>query len=281
VAFQRQDLPLAAERFGRLLQQDPDGPLAAEAAMMQATCWDKLGRAEPALAAYLAVATRHEDSHYAAMAWFQAARLQEQAGQPEEALQSLHRVLERHPTFPHRDAALYQTATLLVKLDRAHEADDLFRQLSDDHRDSRYWAEATYRLAERSAAAEQYTRAAQLIEQILAAKGEPEVLGHAAYLKGQLAAHDGRWDEAILAFQRVVTLLTDPHWRAAAWLQEAKAHVAKHDPEAARRLLTLLLAEYPRSPFAQEARQYLERANVERPNSGKSEMATTSLDASE
>lgn len=234
--FEQEQWEPASAAFQRVGELSPTHPSAAEAALMQAQCGERLGHDGPALEAYLALAEKYPDSDHAPAALLHAARLQERAGRKDAALQTLQRIATRYPTFPLRDAVLYQSAWLLIEAQRSAEADRLFQQLIAEHRDGRYWADATYHMAVRAAREEQYPQAEQRVRELLAAPCDPELLGHAWYLKGQLAALDGRWEEVEEAMRTVQDQFPNSALRLPAeyWRAEASYQRQAYDEAAAR-----------------------------------------------
>ncbi len=75
--------------------------------------------------------------------------------------------MEKYPTSDQRPTALYQLAWVLVDLDRESEADEVFEQIHQQYTSSRYWSDATYRLAERAARPKQYEQAETLAGEII------------------------------------------------------------------------------------------------------------------
>jgi len=231
----------AADAFKRLVEGYPQSTLASEAAMMRAKCLEKIGQADKAVEAYLLVVTTFESSEYTPSALFEASRLQEQLDRKDEAATLLGRLAEEHPAFPRMDAALYQLAWLLVDLKKDDQARDVFERLSEEHPHSRYWADATYRLAERAAAAGQLDRAEELAQRLVDADHRPpEILSHALYLKGQLAASAERWEEVDKTMQRVANEFPDSQLRLPAdyWIAES-LYRRKQYEEADERFLQL------------------------------------------
>lgn len=231
----------AAEAFNRLVQDFPESGLASEAAMMQAKCLEKLGHLDKAVEAYFLVATTFESSEYTSDALFETARLQEQLDRKDEAASLLERLAKEHPAFPRLDAALYQLAWLLVDLEKNDRADDVFERLCEEYPQGRYWADATYRLAERAVAADRLDRADELAQQLIDAEhSAPEIVCHALYLKGQLAASAERWEDVDKAMQRLVSEFPDSQLRLAAdyWIAESLFRRKKHD-EADKRFLQI------------------------------------------
>ena len=209
--------------FDRLLDLYPDIPLAAQAAMMKAKTLEQLDRSAEALPAYLLVATTYASSEHGAAAMLEAARLHETLGQKTEAVALLRRLLQEHPDFEQLDAALYQLAWLLDEQEPSAETGRLFERISEQYPNSSYWADTTYRLAERASRAGQYDRARQYAERLLAAQCPPDVLMHTLYLRGQVAASTQRWRDVASSLTALLEQFPDSPLRVTAecWLAEA------------------------------------------------------------
>jgi TolA-binding protein len=213
----------AAVAFGQLIDKYPESPLAAEGAMMKAKALEQLDRNEDALEAYLVVATTYGDSEAAATAMMEAARLQEKLGRKADSIPLLRRLVQEHPEFKQLDAALYQLAWLLDEQGQADEADRLFQRVADQYPGGTYWADTTYRLAERASRAGQYGRAEQFVDRLIEAKCDRDILMHALYLKGQLAASTQRWQDVAAPMQAMLEQFPESPLRATAecWIAEA------------------------------------------------------------
>lgn len=202
--FKGQDLEAAAATFDRLVAEYPEAAAAPEAALMRAVARQRQDQQPAALEAYREVFTNYPDSPQAPQALQAAAQLLEGLGQRAEAEQLLARGLERYPDCEQGDAMLYLRAWLLVDLQRGDEADQVFARLAEQKPGSPYWADATYRLAERAARANDFDQAARLADRLLAAQIEQTVICHALYLKGQVLAAAGKWDAVEEPMARLV-----------------------------------------------------------------------------
>ncbi len=108
---------------------------------------------------YRLVMDRYDESPHVSAAMLSAARIYDGLQQDRDAESLLRAWLEKFPASDQRDAAMYQLAWVLIDQGRDDEADEVFSQLRTDFRGSRYWADATYRLAERAARAADPDRA--------------------------------------------------------------------------------------------------------------------------
>ena len=102
-----------------------------------------------------------------------AARLHGKLKQNEQAAALYQRLAGDYPQFPKLDAVLYEWAWAAQELGKPEDADRLFERLRKEHPQSRFWADATCRLAQRAFDAKEYQRADELLDEVLAGKTEP------------------------------------------------------------------------------------------------------------
>ena len=112
------------------------------------------------------------------------------------------RLVKEHPQSPNLDVVLYEWAWVLQESKHAAEATQRFKQLHDAYPHSRFWADATYRLAYEAFEAKQYDRSAALAHEVLGrGNSDPRVREYAAYLLGQAAAARSDWPKVREAFE--------------------------------------------------------------------------------
>ncbi|MBW3596674.1 MAG: tetratricopeptide repeat protein [Planctomycetes bacterium] len=230
----------SAAAFERIVRDHPDSKLAGEAAMMQARSLERLGQFEQATAMYRLVLEEHAASDSAPAAKLALARLLDRQGNNAEAATLYARYVDEHPQAPDVDAALYQSAWALIDLSQEGAADAAFARIVAEHPSSRYWADAAYRLAERAAAAKDYPRAGQLLQQILEGGAAGEVRAHALYLEGQIAAVEERWSDVAPPMKQLLAEFPDSSLKLAAMYWSAESYYRQRDyEEAGRRLAEL------------------------------------------
>jgi TolA-binding protein len=199
----------AAATFDRLLENDPDGPAAAEAALARGRILQEMGRSDAALAMYDRVIERHPKSRQLADALWAAAQLRDRLAQDREAVSLYERLATEFPDFPRIDALLYNWAWSLCDAGRADESYARFERIQKEHPKSEYWADATFRLAQHAFKTGDTARAKTLAELALVdgpLSKEAGIRENFLYLKGQILAADENWQEARKAFE---TLLAD------------------------------------------------------------------------
>jgi TolA-binding protein len=198
----------AAAAFEQLLHlKNLDPQLAAEAAFVRGQSLQKLGKTVQAQAMYDLVITKYPTAREAPDALWTAARLHDSLGQQPQAASLYQRLLNDHPKYPERDAVLYKLAWSLNDQGKAKESTDAFERLRREFPQSRYWADATFRLAQRAWEAKDYARANERAEAVLALKPDPkirEIRENALYLWGQVAAAENKWDQARKAFETLI-----------------------------------------------------------------------------
>ncbi|MDX1945539.1 MAG: tetratricopeptide repeat protein [Pirellulaceae bacterium] len=213
----------SAATFDRLLRDYPTSPLAAEAALLRGHSLEELGHHDAALATYRIVIEKYGTSPQLPAALLAAARLHDKLEQDRDAATLLARLVHDFPEFAELDAALYELAWVQLDLKNADEADAAFARLADDFPQSKFWADATYRLAERAARTKDLPRAAELCDQLLRAQCEVALRERALYLRGQIAATAGDWDNVARFMQQFMDDYPASGVRLSAeyWLAEA------------------------------------------------------------
>ncbi len=238
--FESDDPEQSAAAFERLLQAHPDSKLAAEAAMMQAKSQERLGKHDGAATMYRLVLAKYAQSAQAPAAMLALARLLTRQGQHAEAATLYERRVKEFPAAANQDAALYQWAWALVDTNQPEAADAVFTTLVNEHRQSPYWADAAYRLAERATQAKNYQEARRLAEDLLASSPTGEVLAHALYLQGQIAASEERWADVAAPMDRVAREFPESSLKLPAMYWAAESYYRQHQYEEAGRRFTEL-----------------------------------------
>ncbi len=221
--FKAGKLAEAADTFDQLLKLSPPEPMAAEAALIRGHVLEQLGRSEPALAMYGMVIEKYPASPQHADALLAAARLHNNLKQWPEAVALCGRLAHDHPQFPKLDAALYEWAWGLLELGKAEDAQHVFERLHNEYPQSRFWADATCRMAQRAFDAKDYDRANRLIDALLPRQTDLQVRQCAMYLRGQVAVAKADWPKVRAAFEALVKEFSATNRRLAAetWIAEA------------------------------------------------------------
>ena len=230
VQYKAEGKQASAATFERLLREYPDDPLAAEAALARGHSLAELGQHDAAIAAFQLVINRYAESPHKPAALLAAARLHDRLEQKRDAADLLKRLVNEHSEFPELDAALYELAWILSDLNQRAESDAAFRRISEELPKSQFWADATYRLAEQAAREKQADVAIELTDKLVATDCDAVIHQHALYLRGQLAAGAGQWNEVERLMQLLMTKHPDSSLHASAeyWLAEADFRRARY-----------------------------------------------------
>ncbi len=169
-----------------------------------------------------------------------AARVCDDLERDHEAETTLRALIETYPDCAQMDAVLYQLAWVLVDLERGSEADQLFDRVRTEFTASRFWADATYRLAVRAAQAKQNERAEQIARQLVDTGCDPRIMSHALYLLGQVAAAAEQWSEVVVVMDRLVREFPGSSLRIPAQYWRAEATYRQGDYEQAGQLFSQL-----------------------------------------
>jgi TolA-binding protein len=238
--FKAGRLAEAADTFEQVLAKHPEPLLAAEAALARGQALEQLGKNEAALAMYDLVVAEHLKSPFGSKALLAAARLRAKLRQFGPAAEQFQRFAETFPKAVEFDAVLYEWSWTLEDAGQHDQAKRRLQQLHDDCRHSRFWADATWRLAQRAFAAQQYVPAAALVKELLAQPHEPKIRAMAIALEGQIAAATENWQQVRQSFERLVNDFPDSPMALTAryWIAES-LYRQKDYAEAEKRLRQL------------------------------------------
>jgi TolA-binding protein len=225
----------AAEAFAKVLETDPRGPRAAEAALLRGRALEHLEQFEPALEMYRVVIDEHPDSSRVAEALWLSGRLDEQLGRTDDARRSYAQLIERHADFAQLDAALYRYAWLLRPADPA-EAGKIFSRLKAEFPKSQFAPDATLRLAEHAFDAQKFAEVETLLTELAGPAVPAETRREALYLSGRLEMARGRWSAAAAPLEKLIAESPDREQslHAACLLAEADFRQGKYDRAADR-----------------------------------------------
>ena len=163
-----------------------------------------MGRDSAAANVYRQALAHYRDAPQVPALLAAAAHLHDRLGEDEEAIAMYQRLVREYPNNQEVDAALYGWAWALRDMGRGNESDKIFRQIYREHRDSRFWADATYRLAERASQHGNRAAAGELLRPLVNGDCPPAVLEHALYLQAQMAITEHHWAEAEPPLKRLI-----------------------------------------------------------------------------
>ncbi len=225
----------AAKRFDELLDRFPDSDLAIDAALARGEIFEQQQQLDAALAMYQQTIDRDDvDADQLRKALIRAARLHDQLQRDREAAVLFARLAGDYPEDPQRDEFVYQWAWVLVETGDEAAAAERFAELVKRYPESSHHADATLWLARRAYDRSQFEHAAQLVDELASSQTPQTNLDQALYLRGQIAAALGQWQDVSRPFQRLIAEVPESPLRLEAeyWLAEATFHLAKDDPSA-------------------------------------------------
>jgi TolA-binding protein len=237
--LQQSDLEQAAAAFARLLARYPATSLVGEAALARGHCLQELEQPDAALAMF-DLAIQRGGPREQPQALFAAARLNARLGRHEQAERLCRQFHERFPDDPDRDAVLYQWGWALIDLQRKADGLARFEEIHDRHPRSRFWPDATYRLAEAALESGDWPACRRLADEVAARCPESELAPHAKFLLGRAAAAQDDWEQAAAHMELLAGGQIDPALalRARYWIAEADYRRQRFD-EAALKFASL------------------------------------------
>ena len=236
--FKRGQLAEAAATFERLLHKNPDAKLAAETACVRGRILQRLNQPDGALAMYDLILDRYPDpkSRPFAEALLAAARLRDELEQDQQAAGLYQRLVKVYPKHAELDSVLYEWSWVLSDLGRDDEAAARLNRIHQEFPKSEYWADATYRLAQRAMDAKDHAMANKLTDAILAKGPKPGIGQHTLCLQWQIAAVDKKWNDVRRAAERLIKDYPDSRLRLVAdfWIAEAIYRQGDYDAAGTR-----------------------------------------------
>ncbi|MFP6667524.1 MAG: tetratricopeptide repeat protein [Pirellulales bacterium] len=224
VQHRKQQNETAVDTFAELLVNHPNHEIAAEAAFMRAALLEKLDRKSAAADAYRVVVDQFQNYDERPQALYRLGVLCEETDKKRAALESYRQLLSEYgDDWEHPDAVLFRIAWLEQRRGRQREAIAAFKSIYEDHRGSKFWPEATYRLAKHEFENGQHKAARAQLTEILSGEPPAEILAHALYLDARASQIAGNWGEVEKSLSRVIADVPDSALRLPAcfWLAEA------------------------------------------------------------
>jgi TolA-binding protein len=122
-----------------------------------------------------------------------------------DATAKYQRLLEQFPSAPEADAALYGWAWAEQEQGRAERALELFGRLNREYPDSRFWPDATFRLAKHYSTAGDAAAVDRLVEQLgQRLPADTDLRAHARFLTAQMALRRQDWVAAATALDQLL-----------------------------------------------------------------------------
>jgi TolA-binding protein len=141
----------------------------ARATMLVAECALRTGARKRALTTYQSILGRYPQTESAEVAWFESAKLLARLGRSDAALTSFGGYLERYPDGQFAAAATFRRCDLLIRTERLDSARSCLRDYRRDFPAGVHTNDVTLLLATLARVDGQWTRAAELYRQYLAA----------------------------------------------------------------------------------------------------------------
>ncbi len=228
-SYKLEKLPEAAALFAELLESEPPAPMAAEASLARGRILEEMGQLDAALALYDHVVENHADAKIKEypLALLAAARLRRRLDQHRQSVELYKRLADEFPKLPERDVVLYEWSWVLFDQSDVDASNALLAKLRTEYPQSRYWTDATYRLAVRGFQAKKYSAAAKLCTEIIDSDVQGDLREHSLYLLARIAAveaeQNGKWDLVSERFQRLLESFPNTPTRLVAefWIAES------------------------------------------------------------
>ncbi len=221
-----EDLAASASTFEKLLNQHPDDPLAATAALLRGQALEKLGQFEPALAMYRRVMEDYPQSRELRPAMVRSALLHDKLRQAEDARTLYRQLSELQPPVAELSMVLYQWGCLEADGGQLESACQLWKRAGDDQQaTNRVWADARYRLAADALERGKLDECQKLLEALESQKTrishdlQPFVL----CLQGRLAGTQEQWNRVDEPLEKLLAEFPDHPLTSSAmgWIAEA------------------------------------------------------------
>jgi TolA-binding protein len=212
----------AQKAFSYQRKTYPQGPLAADAAFMEAECLFRQEKYEEALAAYDQIqGLKNQD--FQVLALLHAGQAAGQLEQWQKSLELVTKCVEQFPESPYSDEALYEQGWAQQKLGKTDEALALY-------------------------------------EKVIAASGGggSESAARAQFMIGEIQFERKIHDEAVKSFFKVIYGYSFPKWQAEATYEAARCFEVLKKPTQAVKLYQELVQKYPDSDKVPLAKQRLE-----------------------
>jgi TolA-binding protein len=216
----------ALEHFERILTEFPDTDFAVDAAMARAKQLEDSKNYDEAAKTYRLVTTRTSQTRLANIARLRIAFCSQKLGGPNNlnaAKMALTEYLQADSDQDQIDEAIYQLAWVYNDLGLPAQGFNQFDRLAKDHPDSKYWADAAYRLAEHRFKKKDFPAAQSLVNQLIQNNDQPEILSRSIFMNGQMAAMRNEWGKVATDMRSLLDRCDDKgvYAKASYWLAES------------------------------------------------------------
>lgn len=200
------DLGEAQRWFQRLVDEHPDHPLSAQAALERGRYFEKLGSETEAINHYQWVIDHFPmtgESRRATLAAGLMLARQKTREPLERASQLFEMLIDLRQPEAQADLASYQLAWIQRDLGNSDASRHWFEKVAKEHPQSKYRPDSLYRLAESAARSDEYGEAIRWIEVLREEHPEVPLHEHATYLAAQIASRQQQWEQVIEETERL------------------------------------------------------------------------------
>ena len=216
----------AEEYFERILKEFPDSDFAVDAAMARAKQLEDEGQFEAAARTYTLVASNETPTSLANVARLRIAHCMQKLGGANNlnaAKVALTNYLASETGKDNIDEAIYQLAWVYKDLNLESQGFSRFFEIATDYPDSKYWADAAYRVAEHRFQNKQYAEAQSLVGELVRRVDQKEILARAIFMNGSISAMNNQWQHVHDSMTALVERTDDKgiYAKANYWLAES------------------------------------------------------------
>jgi TolA-binding protein len=200
------DFDEAQRWFQRLVDEHPDHPLTAQAALERGRYFENQDAETEALQQYQFVIDRFPETGEAYRATLAAGLMLMRLGDQEhlqQAAQLFAALVNQQQPEAQADLACYQLAWIQRDLGDASASQGWFEQVVKNHPQSKYRPDSLYRLAERAAQLQDYASALRWIGILREEHPDVALHEHATYLAAQVASRQQDWETVISETERL------------------------------------------------------------------------------
>ncbi len=208
----------AVKAFEELERLASDSELTRDSLLARAFALEQLARHDESLRCYRTYLERFPHQPGMRQAALGLAVGLQQQRRYEDAARWLRTALEEpeEPTGPSDVRLRYQLGLVFKAMRRSGAAAEEFQKIYEGPRESAYWSEATYRLAEMAFVGKDYERVtsllAELHQSLATATGDPldaSLAPHQVYLEARVAFELAQWNEALTLFDHMLVDFPD------------------------------------------------------------------------
>lgn len=248
----------AIKAFEQLDTTDAESDLLRDALLARAFALEQLARHDESVRCYQEFLKRYPHETGSRQAVLGLALGFQHLQRFEDAARWLRAGLEEpeEPAGPSDVRLRYQLGLVFKSMRRSTLAAEEFRKIYEGPRETAYWSEATYRLAEIAFLNKEYQQAGELLSELhrslQTATSDPldaSLAPHQIYLEGRVALELQHWNEALTLFDHMLVDFPDSPLVLSAQRWSAEALFRLEDYANARvRLETVLSAQASLSP---------------------------------